>query len=231
MTLAQGSNNAPVTSIGGLLAILAIILGGSALTVSFVFVFWGCEFVHIKWEDDYYDEQNHSFATTTGVAHCKVFGLWSFGGPTNGIDSLAAWGSFLAPIAGLCGIINLSTSFWKCCCNCCCSFSLKTVAAMFGAAFIAQILTLLVLVAPACSDEYNGECTLLWNGWVSIGASIAWFLCTIAVLKIPSPAPQPPATTHVGVGTLVPVSDLTTAAAEEPHHTSNAPPFATATPY
>jgi hypothetical protein len=228
MTLTQGNSNAPVIRKGRPLATLAIVLGVSAVIVSFFAVLWGCSFVHIKWEDDYYDEKKHPFATTSGIAHCKFFGLTGFGGPTNGIDTLAAWGSFLAPIFGFFGICFLCASFWQCCCNCCQKFSLKTVVGIFGAAFISQILTLLVLVAPACSDEYNGECTLLWNAYASIGASIVWFLCATVVLTIPS-APQLPAT--MPVATFVPVSDLTMAAAEEPKTSSEHHTIVTATAY
>jgi hypothetical protein len=155
-----------------------------------ILVLIGCSFVSIAWQDDYYGEPNHQFKTTTGVAHCKTFGLEGFGGgPTNALDSIAAWCSFLATVLGLTAFFTLLSNSTnnKCGCACCGTGKrgkIATVAMLFVAS-ICQSLTLLVLAAPSCSDEYQGECQLLSTGFISIVCAPLWLLCATLVSKIP----------------------------------------------
>jgi hypothetical protein len=227
-------NNHSTAKSGRFLATLVIVFGSSTAAVALFAVLFGCQFYAANWEDEYYAEQNLAnitFSNSTGVAICKVFLDWQgFNDPKNGIDKLAACCALLAFVFGLMGVLILWGSFRQCWLPCLQKFTFRLVAGLFGVAFIFQSLTLLVFLGPACRDEYSGGCTPLWNSYVSIGASIVWFLSAVAVLKIPPPPPISGARRVVVSPfpiTTITVSTMDEDAAES--QTSNEPSTADAT--
>jgi hypothetical protein len=167
--------------------VVTAIVAGFVAVASGAMMLAGCQCVDASWVDSYYpgtddigEERQH--ATTTGLVACKNVGLsGNFGGPTNGFDDAAVIFGLLAPIVGLVSSILLCTTYWQCCCICCCHATTRVVAILFGTCCLAQLLTLLILASAACSDKYDGECVLLWNGYVSIVASALYLVCAALV--------------------------------------------------
>jgi hypothetical protein len=156
---------------GKLCAMIAILFGITALGLS-VYVLVACDFYEV-----YVSGNGKRVTERPGLFNCKYYNgnLGAFEGPTNAFDMIATIAGFTAATLGFSAIILLYSSHWKC--------FLKVRNVGFSSCLLMmaaslQSLTMLVLVSAACGEEYNGQCTLLTNAWLSAGAAGGWFLAS-----------------------------------------------------
>ena len=186
----SSSSKVIINNIIRIISILAVICSFAVITV--------CGFVDIQWDDEYYNEhigiesyvEENSYHTTSGILMCKYFGLQGYFGPKNLMDTISSLSGLLSFIIGVIGVI-VST-----CCCCCCTANSNghpkgnwstpqhpITPILFGICTILQPLTFLVLISPACTKEYDGECTLLPTGYISIGACFLYLFSFVLSLR------------------------------------------------
>jgi hypothetical protein len=171
---------------GKIMAMITILLGFVAGGLS-IYVLCTCEFYQVSWKN----ANNKQRTASPGLFLCKYYDgpRGTFNGPTNGFDMFATVAGFAGAIFGLIATSIVFSSYWKCFCKikntavCSCIFMLATVC---------QGLTLLVLVSEACNVEQNGECKLLTNAWISVGAAATWFIASCFAREIASGGQQLP---------------------------------------
>ena len=157
---------------GKIYALIASLLGCTAGGLA-LYVLCTCEFYEVAFN---YGNKNRANLKQPGLFVCKYHGGdRSFNGPTNGFDMLTAVSGFAGPFFGLIATFLVCNSYRKCFCK---AKNTKFSSCLFMLATVFQGLTVLVLVSAACRDEHDGDCSLMRNGYLSVGAAVTWFLAS-----------------------------------------------------
>mmetsp|Transcript_107629 Transcript_107629/g.160986 ORF Transcript_107629/g.160986 Transcript_107629/m.160986 type:complete len:176 (-) Transcript_107629:253-780(-) len=162
---------------GKLWAMVTIVLGLASIAAS-AYVLWNCEFYEVVFND----ETGTSQMETPGLFACKYIGDELFEGPTNPFDMMTTVCGFLAPFVGMMALILTINSYWKCVIKC--KKDSAAPSCLYMMAVLAQGATALVLVTKACREEQAGECKLLTNGYISMGACGGYFLTSCTARNI-----------------------------------------------
>ncbi|KAG7336753.1 hypothetical protein IV203_028169 [Nitzschia inconspicua] len=199
MSSSLSSLGAGRTKCNARLALLFALVG---LSLS-IYVLIVCDFYEVTYDSTISGTTTGGRVTERpGLFNCKLYNTGIQGtyvGPRDGVDIFATLCGFLAPIIALPATVVLYSSHWKfpqwCCC--CCGggdkFRIKNIAlssCLFMGATFVQPFTILVLESKACQESHNGECRLLLNAWLSVGAAISYFLasCFNREMMMVSPA-------------------------------------------
>ena len=159
---------------GKMFAAITIVLALASIAMS-IYVLWECDFYEVKYKNQR--------VQTPGLFNCKYFGDEDgFTLPTNGFDMMTTVCGFLAPCLGMIALILTVNSYWKCVVKC--NKNSHAPSCLYMMAVLAQGCTALVLVSYSCREENGGECKLLTNGYISMGACGAYFLTSCTARNI-----------------------------------------------
>lgn len=150
------------------------IASGLASGAIAIYVLASCEFYEVIWTTD----NGRTRTDDPGLLLCKYIGNdknpeWD--GPTNGFDMVSLIAGFGGPVVGLIATAMVFNSYWKCLCR---VQNTALASCLFMMAVLLQGLTTLAIFSGACREGYDGECTLLRNAWLSVGAAGGWFLAS-----------------------------------------------------
>lgn len=154
-------------------AMIAIAFG-LASTVIGVYVLASCEFYQVTWTS----QDGLTQTDTPGIFLCKFYDSeknpkWD--GPINGFDTGALIGAFGALCCGIVATLMIFNAYWRCLCR---VQNTSMASCLYMMATILQGMTAVVLLAGACAEAYAGTCSMLTNGWLSVGAAGGWFLAS-----------------------------------------------------
>jgi hypothetical protein len=154
---------------------LGFALLGLALSI---YVLTVCNFYQVT----YTNANGQRVTEQPGLFNCKYWNgrQGTYIGPTDGVDMFAAIIGFVAPLIALPATVILYSSHWK---FPCCRPDLRfrnvglSSCLLMGATML-QPFTILVLESKGCQESHHGQCRLLLNAWLSIGAAICYFLAS-----------------------------------------------------
>lgn len=137
-----------------------------------VVVFASCSFYSVAW----IDESGNAFEAEPGLYTCKYTdGSAPFTGPKNFIDALAVISLVVALVSGTLATLAVGSYAANL------SFKIKNPGVSscgFMLAAISQVPTYAVLIGAACDYRYAGDCKIITNGWVNVGAIVVWIIAS-----------------------------------------------------
>lgn len=136
-----------------------------------------CEFYEVT----YTNSNGRQVTEQPGLFNCKYYNgrQGTYVGPVDGVDFFAALSGFLAPLIALPATLLLFSSHWKF--PCCPELRVRNIglsSCLLMGATLFQPFTILVLESKGCQESHNGECRLLLNAWLSVGAAVSYFLAS-----------------------------------------------------
>jgi hypothetical protein len=135
-----------------------------------MYVLSSCDFYEATWTSN----EGTTETDTPGIFLCKVYDSDKhpeFTGPTNGFDIGALIGGFGGAIVGTIATLLVTLSWFR--------VQGDTLSScLFAMAVILQGMTAFILISGPCGEAHDGTCTLLTNGWLSIGAAGGWLIAS-----------------------------------------------------